>query len=626
MTREQKSTVAVLIFGAFLTVLNMTLINPALPSIMAEMGVSATTAQWLVSGFTLVNAMVIAISAFLMDKYPTRKLFLAIFTLFFAGSLLAAWSPSFAVLLAGRILQAMCAGVLLPMSITVLLLVFPHDKRGSAMGLFNLVIMFAPAIGPAISGLLTDQIGWRVMFLLMALLGVIIIIIAFFTVRNFGEIKGATLDKPSLILSSIGLFCLLYGFSIFGQTLPLAVGLIAAGAAALVFFARRQLKLEHPFLEISVLGAQQYRSGVIIQMLIQASLATGIILPIYVQTVRGYSAAVSGLVMMPGAVLGAIAGYFAGRLHDRFGARDLAALGALLMVLSSVGIAAFGFGTSVAFMIACYAVQMIGLMLASTPINLWSIGNLPDDILNHGNAVSSALRQTSSTLATAILVSMMSLVTAGRGALEAQMSGIRVAYLLGIGIALAAFVLVFINVRDVKKAAAFEEDTAFELDVAMKQEVYTVSAHDCIKQVVEKLIEYRTSGLPVVDGTNHIVGFVSDGDVLRYMARQDVRFGAEPYWVILPDTESFTDKAKSLLQENVMLIATKKLISVDRNTSLPEVCRLFYERRLHKLPVTQNGVLVGTISRGDVMRILMKRLPLSGDTYLDMAAYNVKGS
>lgn len=156
MGKGQKATVIVLICGAFLSVLNQTLMNPAIPSVMAELNITAATAQWLVSGFTLVNAIVVAVSAFLMDRFSTRKLFIAVFSLFFVGSLLAAWGINFPVLLAGRILQAICAGVMLPMSMTVLLLIFPHEKRGSAMGMYNFVIMFAPAMGPAISGILTD--------------------------------------------------------------------------------------------------------------------------------------------------------------------------------------------------------------------------------------------------------------------------------------------------------------------------------------------------------------------------------------------------------------------------------------------------------------------------------------
>jgi CBS domain-containing protein len=155
------------------------------------------------------------------------------------------------------------------------------------------------------------------------------------------------------------------------------------------------------------------------------------------------------------------------------------------------------------------------------------------------------------------------------------------------------------------------KDAAFELDAAMKIDPYTVSCEDTLEQAVKKFIDCRTSGLPVVDEEKHIVGFISDGDVLRYIEKQDLRLDAELYSAVFPDTENFTTKAKKLLQMSVMEIASKHIISAPRDMPLLKVCRLFTERRLNKLPVTQDGVLVGTISRGDIMRALMMRLPLS---------------
>ncbi len=618
MEKGQKATVIVLICGAFLSVLNQTLMNPAIPSVMTELNINATTAQWLVSGFTLVNAIIVAVSAFLMDRFSTRKLFITVFGLFFAGSLLAAWGINFPVLLAGRILQAVCAGVMLPMSMTVLLLIFPHGKRGSAMGMYNFVIMFAPAMGPAISGILTDMVGWHVMFLIMAVLAAIIILIAAFSIKDFGKTKPVCLDKISVAESSVGLFFLLYGFSMFGkiETLPAAVVLIVLGAGTLIAFARRQFRLTEPFLELKVLLDKQFLYGIVISMLISASLAAAsLTLPIYIQTVRGFSATISGLIMVPGSILGAIGGYFAGNLHDKFGARYLSIAGVSLLSIGSLGMALWGFETPIALMIVVYCARSFGLMLANTPINIWSISNLPDKILHHGNAVSSAMRQVASTFGVALMVSAMSLATnlfASDNSVKSQLIGIHAAFYLSIAIAVIGLVLVIIKVKDREKTdSIFESKMISELDAAMHSNPYTVSAGDSIERVIEKFIEYRTSGLPVIDNGGHIIGYVSDGDVLRYMAKQDVHVIGESFSVVLPDNEAFVSKARELLQRNVMEIATKRTITVELSTSLSKVCQLFYEHKLSKVPVTQNGVLVGTISRGDTMRYLMKRLPFS---------------
>jgi EmrB/QacA subfamily drug resistance transporter len=454
LSREQKHIVIILVLGALLSTLNQTLINPALPSIMAELQISAGTAQYLVSGFTLVNAVTIAVSAFLMDKFSTRKLFISMFALFFVGSLMAGWGVNFAVLLIGRTLQAVCAGVMMPLSMTVLLLIFPKDKRGSAMGMYSFVIMFAPAIGPVVSGVLTDNAGWHVMFLIMAALAAVTLLFAIFKLKNFGETKPVKLDKISVALSSIGLGALLFGFTELGSSDTLftaAIGIVV-GAVALVFFSFRQLKSEVPFLQISVLGEKQFRMGAIIMMLMSASLASAAAtLPLYIQNILGHSATISGTVMMPGALVGAITGYFAGTLYDKFGARWLSIAGVSLVVLGSVGMAFFGMETSITFMIVVYCVRSIGLMFGNTPINIWSIAKLPDSLLNHGNAVQSTLRQVGSSLGVAITVAAMTLVTSlssGRGEKAAQLYGINVAYWLAVGIAAISLILVIIQIKD----------------------------------------------------------------------------------------------------------------------------------------------------------------------------------
>ncbi|MDR1043332.1 MAG: DHA2 family efflux MFS transporter permease subunit [Clostridiales Family XIII bacterium] len=618
MTKQPQRVIFVLLAGSFIAVLNQTLINPALPTIMAEMGVNATTAQWLVSGFTLVNAIVIAISAFLMDRFPIKKLFITIFIFFIAGSLLSGWGVDFTMLLCGRILQAICVGVMLPLSMTVLLLNAPREKRGSAMGLYSFIIMFAPASGPVISGVLTDQVGWRIMFLIMAALATAIILAAAIIMKDSGEPKPVTLDKLSVTLSSAGLFCLLYSFSLLGdatQQPAVVAALIVAGAAMLFVFVRRQFKLEQPFLHIDVLQNKRFATGIVVSMLILASLAaSGIILPIYIQTLRGFSATMTGAIMMPGALAGAVCGYFAGRLHDRFGARYVAIAGVSLVTLGSIGMAMFDFRTPVSFMTASYGALIIGLMLAGTPINAWSISSLHDDILHHGNAVSSTLRQVSSSLTIAIMVSVMSYVSGlyapGLSEPAAQMMGVRATYLISAAIGLTALIIVIIKVKKGRVSVVATEGASFEIDVAMKFDPYTVSSGDTLEQAISKFIEFRTSGLPVVDEGKRVVGFISDGDILRHMSRHDVSFVTESYSMLLPDTENFTEKAKTLMRMNIMEIASKRIISVPRHTPLLDVCNQFFEQKLNKLPVTQDGVLVGTISRGDVMRELMKQLPL----------------
>ena len=248
LTRNQVVIVAILLAGATLVVLNQTLLSPAYPSIMADLQVDATTVQWLTSAYSLVEAIVIPLSAFLIGRFPTRKLFIAGVSVFALGSLMAAFSPFFGILLLGRIFQAASTGVVMPMVFTVILLVFPREKRGSAMGIVSLVIGFAPAVGPSLSGLLVESVGWRSLFMLVTALAVLIVISAVVFLKSYGEFEPTSFDKPSVALCSLGLLGLLYGLATITSATNVAIpiALIIAGAVLVTFFVRRQLKLEEP--------------------------------------------------------------------------------------------------------------------------------------------------------------------------------------------------------------------------------------------------------------------------------------------------------------------------------------------------------------------------------------------
>ena len=289
--RKELVMVGVLLVGVLLAVLNQTLLSPGLPAIMNDLAVDATTVQWLTSGYSLVEAVVIPLSAYLIGRFSTRQLFISAFALFTAGSLAAAIAPNFWVLLLGRVLQAACTGMSMPMVFTVILLVFPREKRGTAMGVIGLIIGFAPAIGPSLAGLLVDSVGWRWLFGIVTLLSVVVIVLAVAVLRNYGDFKRTTFDKLSVVLSSVGLVCLLYGLSTFASSdnLALTAGLVVVGLVLVGLFVRRQMVLEVPMLQVDILRTRKYATAVVIIVLVQAALmGTGVITPLYIQGVLGY--------------------------------------------------------------------------------------------------------------------------------------------------------------------------------------------------------------------------------------------------------------------------------------------------------------------------------------------------
>ncbi len=455
LTRKQAIMITVLVAGVFISVLNQTIVSPALPSIMSELGVNVSQGQWLLSVFTLVMALMIPVTAFLLDRFPVRTLFISAMTLFTAGSLLLAWGPTFPVLILGRILQAISSGMLTPVIMSILMWVFPIGFRGRAMGLYSLVVACAPAIGPAYSGIMVDVLSWHFVFLSTAPLAVIMAIIAFFAIDGFGERKNVTLDKLSVILSTLGLGSLLYGCSTIGSAggQPLeSVVTIAGGLAALAWFGIRQLRLKEPVLELRVLKNRNFLSASVIIMLFQAGiLVLSVILSIYIQTILGYSATVTGLVFLPGAVLMAAMSMVSGRLFDRHGPRRPVLIGAAALTIAMLCFAMLDTGTPLPLIFVIYVIFSAGIALLNTPLSTWALNSLDFREIHHGSAVLNTLRQAAGAIGTAVLVTVMSIAMSAYpdpDSIAANMAGFTATSIFMAAIMIAIFVASFILVRD----------------------------------------------------------------------------------------------------------------------------------------------------------------------------------
>ena len=626
LAKDQIRTVAILLAGALLVVLNQTLLSPALPVIMRDLQVDATTVQWLTSGYSLVEALVIPLSAYLMGRFPTRKLFIGGLCIFLAGTLLAACAPVFILLLLGRMLQASATGFVMPMVFSLILVIFPRERRGSAMGLVSLIIGFAPAVGPSVSGVLVESIGWRALFVVVAILTVVVIVFAVAKLRIQGDFERTTFDKLSVILCSFGLLLLLYGLSSITSTdnLPIVLAMILVGIILMVFFVRRQLKLPEPFLRVQVLKTKNYRTTVITVACFQAALVgTGVLLPIYLQNLLGATPLQTGLIMLPGAVIGAVTAMLAGRLFDKLGVRRLAVPGTFLAVVGGIGLISFSLGTPFVFVTCVYTCLAIGLEFTMTPLNTWGVNSLDNRVIQHATATSNTINQISASLGTAILVSLSATASIFFPTLtgnEAQMAGIHTSFMFT-AIAMAAiFVFVFIKVRDRKTEPSAQADYVMEsvpagteaklrVNAFMNQDPYYVNSDATIRNVADLMVQHKTSGLPVVDAGNQVVGFISDGDIMKYLGRQDSTvLDSTNMLYQVPDDEDLVLRITNLLELNVMKIATKNAICVDSQTPIDDACKLLAEKRLKKVPVVDDGKIVGSLSRADIIRSTMEHL------------------
>ncbi|MDO5360151.1 MAG: MDR family MFS transporter [Jeotgalicoccus sp.] len=403
--------IAILIIGAFISILNQTLLVTAVPVIMKDLDIPFSTAQWLTTGFFLVNGIMIPISAFLINKFTTRKLYMTAMILFTLGTIVAAVSTVFPMLLAGRILQASGAGIMMPLSQVILLQMFTVENRGKAMGLFGLIIGFAPAIGPTLSGYIVEFWPWRTLFIIIAPLAALNIVFAFFYMRNVTEQTNPKVDILSIVMSTLGFGGLLYGFSVAGVSgwwsvevlLPIAAGIFIVG-----LFVRRQFKLVQPILEIRVLKNPYFLMASLIGIIVFVSMVSANnIVPVLMQDMLGFTAFQSGLSLLPGALVMGVISLIAGWLFDRYGIRLLTFTSLILILVTSVMMSFLSTETTFTYITIVYTVRLAGVGLSMMALTTYAMNALDNHMISHGTSLNNTMRQIGGSLFTALFITIM---------------------------------------------------------------------------------------------------------------------------------------------------------------------------------------------------------------------------
>jgi len=474
--------IAILFVGAFISILNETLLNVALPSIMVEFDVNATTVQWLSTGYMLINGILIPASAFFIQRFTNRNLFLTAMVLFTLGTLVASLSPSFGILLTGRMIQAAGSAVMMPLLMNIMLTSFPIEKRGTAMGIFGLVMVVAPAIGPTLSGWIVEHYSWRMLFNIVLPFAIIILIYSVFKLKNITPQRDIKLDVVSIILSSIGFGGLLYGFSSAGDVgwdQPQVYGTIIAGVIALVLLILRQLKMDEPMLEFRIFKYPMFALSSAISIVLSIAMFSGmILLPIYIQTIRGFTPMEAGILMLPGAIVMGVMSPITGRLFDKYGARTLAIAGLTIVIVTTYLFSGLDMEISYTSLMIIFAVRSFGMSMAMMPIMTNGLNQLPMHQNPHGTAMNNTLQQVSGAIGSALLITVMNARAEARAeelaenamatmdpsvaqseqamaemqaqmANEAMLNGINFSFLVSTIIALVALILAFF-IRRVK--------------------------------------------------------------------------------------------------------------------------------------------------------------------------------
>lgn len=442
--------VAVLLAGSFLGILNQTLLVTAIPPIMDDLNLTENTAQWLTTIFMLVNGIMIPITAFLVETFTTRRLFLTAMSIFAVGTLVCVVAPNFPLLMVGRIIQATGAGIVLPLMMTVFLLIYPVEKRGSVMGTVGLVIAFAPAIGPSLSGWLIEHYHWKALFYVILPLAIIDIIIAYFVMKNVTTRTFPKVDISSIVLSTLGFGGLLYGFSSAGNsgwTSSLVIISLLVGAISLTTFILRQFKLDQPILEFRVFKNKVFTITTVITMIaFMGLIGAETLLPIYMQNMAGYTAFESGLMILPGALVMGIMSPINGRIFDRIGARWLVIIGLSIVTVTTFLFTDLTATTSFTYLTVVFAIRMFGISMVMMPATTAGLNQMPNRLIPHGTAMNNTMRQVAASIGTAMLITVMtgSALETGKAADPSDLiHGVNIAFYVTTALTIIALVLSF---------------------------------------------------------------------------------------------------------------------------------------------------------------------------------------
>ncbi|WP_295730977.1 MDR family MFS transporter [uncultured Limosilactobacillus sp.] len=407
--------VAILLIGSFCTILNQTILATAFPALMKAFNVNTSTVQWLTTGFLMVNGIMIPVSAYLSNRFNTKLLYTSAMIIFEIGTITAWLAPNFGTLLLARLIQAVGVGVTMPLMQTIMLTIFPPERRGSAMGINGLVIGLAPAIGPSLSGWVIDNYSWRDLFAMITPIVAIVIVLAPFLVKNVIKTSQPKLDLPSLIISTLGFGSMLYGFSTVGDKgwlnaeviITIIAGFILVGLLVL-----RQNHLENRFLDFRVFKTFEFTLATFLSSItMMAMVAVELVIPMYLQIVHGMSAFRSGLTLLFGAIFMGAMSPITGNLFDKYGARRLATTGMFILTIGTLPFAFVNRDTPTIDIIILYGVRMFGISMVMMPVTTSGMNALPLSLIAHGTAVNNTMRQVATSVGTAILMSVLTNVT-----------------------------------------------------------------------------------------------------------------------------------------------------------------------------------------------------------------------
>ena len=392
---------------SFTGVVVETSMNVTFPTLMKEFGVDTAMVQWITTGYLLVLSVIIPLSSFLKKRFRMKQLFVFAISIFMIGTVLCMLAPTFALLLAGRLLQGVGTGIALPLMFNIILEQAPLDKMGFMIGIASLVTAIAPAIGPSFGGLVVNLFGWRMIFAFLLPLLILSAALGIYAIRQSAQTQRVAFDLPGYLLLVLCFVSFIFAInfaSAYGWISIQVLGLLLLSIAALVLFYRRADKIDRPLINIHVFRTGRFSFSVLYLILIQfICLGIGFLLPNFSQLVSGENALTAGCILLPGCIIGAVLNPFTGKMLDRYGAALPILIGAVSVLISSVLFALFIQKAATGSLTAIYIFFAIGQGFTVGNIMTNGLRSLPDQFHADGNAVFSTFQQLAGAMGTAVI-------------------------------------------------------------------------------------------------------------------------------------------------------------------------------------------------------------------------------
>lgn len=648
--RNVNALLAILYICAFVASFNENIVNVGLVDIMAEFNVTSATAQWLVTGYMVVSAVVVSIVAFLLNRFDLRKLFFFGSGMLALGSAVDVFAPTFPVLLVARLAQALGTGIFIPMMMNTVLAVAPRKKLGSYLAIGSCCITFGPAFGPVVGGVMVTFFGWRSVFAVPALAMVALIAAGAAFVYSVSDQKDVKLDVASVVMSAVGLTAFVVGLSNLTVNLAVALACIAVSAVVIAAFVRRQGRIDNPVLDMRPMRNPKFSTAcVLVVVAMMTTFSLSVLLPLYFEGAAGTTALVAGVLLLVPILFNALTALIGGRIMDRRGEWPLLPFGFALIAAGMVAACLVAGSIDVVAVVVAASVVYAGVGFVMSPSQTAGLKRLPAELHPFGVALINTLIMVAASIGPSLFVGILSSTVdaqtaSGVAAAQAQAEGFVAAAWVAMWIGVVGLVVslayTLVVLRRGEGGAASAARTApgaseaghasvgapgtsarpgetpypaadgsrFSLSAIMKRDAYVVEDSQPVYAAVELMLEHRTSGLPVVDSQGAVVGFISDGDIMKTLANRSDGATAMPLtysMAVFANDVQFDERLDQLMRSNVMDVATHQVISVDADAPIEKVCAVLGERRIKKAPVLRDGKLVGTVSRADVTRSLM---------------------